>query len=192
MSPTLSSCSTALCARCSAASITDSSRGRPSTSAVSIRPASITISTCWRRSSSYCRAIILPRRAVAFQSMVRVSSPGTHSFRLSNIRPSPIRRTLRKPASRRRCAWVGRERSEAPTRLGYTTAVQGSDRRAWRQQSPHGPSKRRSISPPVPCPAGWLGAEPPRSGVRSAAAPAAARVQRSGSGARGRSPAREG
>ena len=45
--------------------------------------------TCCRRSSSYCRAIGLPRRAVAFQSMIRVSSPGTHSRRPSKSRPSP-------------------------------------------------------------------------------------------------------
>ena len=52
----------------------------------------------WLRSTSYCRVMSLPRRAVAFQSIFLYSSPGTYSRRDSKTEPPPRMRAARMPS----------------------------------------------------------------------------------------------
>ena len=96
----------------------------------------------WRsRSGRQVRTATVVWRAVARQSMERVSSPGTYSRRLSNSVPSPRVRTLVRPSSsRRRASFEGR-----CLRLvngGRTRTVQGTWWVPWREKRPRGPYER--------------------------------------------------
>ena len=108
--------------------------------------------TCCRRSASYWRVMTLPRRAVAFQSMCRRSSPGTHSRSDSNNRPSPKRRRGALPCSWRRCARATDARSRTVTSGGYTATSHGSAIAPRRRPSPSGPAESTAnpTGPPPP------------------------------------------
>lgn len=81
-----------------------SRRGASPTRPAEVRPVSRT-RRMWRsRSGRQVRTATVVWRAVARQSMERVSSPGTYSRRLSNSVPSPRVRTLVRPSSSRRRA----------------------------------------------------------------------------------------
>lgn len=86
-----------------------SRRGASPTRPADVRPVSRT-RRMWRsRSGRQVRTATVDWRAVARQSMERVSSPGTYSRRLSNSVPSPRVRTLVRPSSsRRRASFEGR------------------------------------------------------------------------------------
>jgi hypothetical protein len=97
---------------------------------------------------------LLPRRAVAFQSMARVSSPGIHSLSVSNTLPSPNRRTFRKPASV--SAWLGRQRPGwRPDQPGNTVTSHGNSMRTWRHVSlATAPGSGPRLRHPGLCPGG--------------------------------------
>ena len=118
-----------------------SRRGASPTRPAEVRPVSRT-RRMWRsRSGRQVRTATVVWRAVARQSMERVSSPGTYSRRLSNSVPSPRVRTLVRPSSsRRRASFEGR-----CLRLvngGRTRTVQGTWWVPWREKRPRGPYER--------------------------------------------------
>lgn len=96
----------------------------------------------WRsRSGRQVRTATVVWRAVARQSMERVSSPGTYSRRLSNSVPSPRVRTLVRPSSsRRRASLEGR--CLRLVKGGRTRTVQGTWWLPWREKRPRGPYER--------------------------------------------------
>ena len=79
-----------------------SSLGTPATWPAIRRPVSSSMSTVWFRSARYVRTMTLAVRAVADQSMRRVSSSTPYSRSESNSVPPPLARAERRPTSRMR------------------------------------------------------------------------------------------
>src|SRR6516225_698507 len=95
--PTRSPVPSATSARRRAAATETSSLGTPSILSAIRRPESTARTTSWSRSARNCRRRSARCRALAFQSMVRWSSPTRNSRRDSNSLPSPSYRSTFTP-----------------------------------------------------------------------------------------------